>query len=75
MSYPILEESSRQADGGWIHDKCGTELLGAHVHHPIHDGPFPLSGYGRVELEVVPYCPQCQEAPSPSGAVITRQPT
>lgn len=72
MTYTILTESTRQSDGGWKHDKCGTELLGANVHHPIHDGPFPLSGYGNVEIEVVPYCPTCEPKPSESGSVITR---
>lgn len=48
-------------------DKCGTVLLGVRVHHPIHDGPFPLSGSGQVQIEVVPYCPTCQEKPSEYG--------
>jgi hypothetical protein len=73
--YPVLAESTRQAAGGWVHDKCGTELLGAKVYHPIHDGPFPLSGSGRVEIETVPYCPTCQEKPKEQGAPINVGPT
>lgn len=68
-SYPILEESTHH-DGEWTHT-CGTVLLGARVHHPIHDGPFPLSGSGQVHIETVPYCPTCEEAPSPHGRPIS----
>lgn len=74
--YPILNESTRSImfDGTaeWKHDKCGTVLMGAQVAHPIHDGPFPLSGSGQVRLETVPYCPTCEEKPSYHGRPITR---
>lgn len=52
---------------------CNSEILAAEVLHPIHDGPFPLSGSGRVKTETVPYCPQCEVVPSSSGTIITRQ--
>lgn len=70
--YPILEECTRNGDD-WIH-KCGTTLLGARVFHPVHDGPFELSGSGRVVHEIVPYCPTCEERPSERGAPIKEDP-
>lgn len=68
MNYPVLDESQLVA-GDWIHS-CGTVLLGARVHHSVHDGPFPLSGHGEVRVEIVPYCPTCQPTPSPNGSPI-----
>lgn len=65
----VLTESTERADGKFVHS-CGTTLLGARVHHSIWDGPFPCSGSGRVEVEIVPYCPTCQEKPSEHGAPI-----
>ncbi|MEX0933091.1 MAG: hypothetical protein WDZ77_03280 [Candidatus Pacearchaeota archaeon] len=50
---------------------CGVDVEGAKVAHPIHDGPFPLSGSGRCEYEVVPYCPNCEEKPRYHGSPIT----
>lgn len=69
-AYPILGESTHDDD--WTHDKCGTVLLGARVAHPIHDGLFPLSGGGDVQMEVVPYCPTCEKKPSFHGTPITQ---
>jgi len=47
--YAVLDESTeREGEGGkteWVHN-CGEVLMGATVYHPIHDGPFPLSGSG-----------------------------
>ena len=51
---------------------CGTTILTAIVTHPVHDGPFPLSGSGRCRNEEVPYCPKCEEKPSSSGEIITQ---
>ncbi len=48
-----------------------SEILGATVAHPIHDGPFPLSGSGKCEYETVPYCPKCEQRPSFHGSPIT----
>ena len=50
--------------------KCGTGIQGKKVTHPIHDGPFPLSGFGRVHTETIPFCPQCEIEPNSSGAPI-----
>ena len=49
---------------------CNSEIIVAKVAHPIHDGPFPLSGSGKCEYEQVPYCPKCEEKPSYSGMLI-----
>lgn len=50
---------------------CGSTIQAAKVAHPIHDGPFPLSGSGKCEYENVPYCPQCETQPSLRGSIIT----
>lgn len=49
---------------------CGSDIMGARVAHPIHDGPFPLSGSGRCEYETVPYCPECDDKPNFHGSPI-----
>lgn len=66
-------EVYKTADGGegWSCAACGTEVQGTEVAHPIHDGPFALSGSGRVQNEVVPYCPKCETKPSFHGEFIT----
>jgi len=51
--------------------KCGEGIKAVKRAHPIHDGPFPLSGYGQCEYEPIPYCPKCEEKPSESGSFIT----
>jgi len=50
---------------------CGSEIMGATVAHPIHDGPFPLSGSGQCHYEEVPYCPKCEQKPNYHGSFIT----
>ncbi|MFH1210499.1 MAG: hypothetical protein V1645_01150 [archaeon] len=50
---------------------CGSEVMGGTVAHPIHDGPFHLSGSGKCHYETVPYCPKCEKQPSSSGSFIT----
>jgi len=49
---------------------CGSEVQSVLVAHPIHDGPFPLSGSGRCSYEQVPFCPKCEEKPSSHGSFI-----
>jgi hypothetical protein len=68
-SYPVLAESTRTEDGGWLH-KCGTVLLGAHVAHSVWDKRFVCAGFGDVEYETVPYCPTCEVAPPPFGTPV-----
>jgi len=62
----VLSESTGKEGKGYKH-KCGTEILGASVAHPIWDGPFPCSGSGRCHYETVPYCPKCEIQPSFHG--------
>ena len=50
---------------------CGSGIMSATVAHPIHDGPFPLSGSGQCHYEQVPYCPKCEEKPNYNGSFIT----
>lgn len=71
--YPIIKESTRQGED-WVHDSCGTILLGKRVTHSIHDGPGFLSGGGQVHVEVVPYCPSCEPEPPSGGAPIRQDP-
>lgn len=59
-------------DDKYVCNDCGATIMSATVAHPIHDGPFPLSGSGRVETEVVGYCPNCEKKPSFHGAPIRR---
>ena len=64
------EEGIQRPDMTWQH-KCGATIQTARVHHPIHDGPFPLSGGGRVQVEEIPYCPRCELTPDWQGLPIT----
>ena len=50
---------------------CGSSIDGARIAHPIHDGPFPLSGSGRCDYETVPYCPKCEKQPDIRGSIIS----
>ena len=64
----VLIESTKTSSG-YTHN-CGTEILAAQVAHAVWDGPFPLSGSGRVHYETVPYCPHCEEEPNFHGTPI-----
>ncbi|MBA7558665.1 hypothetical protein ES708_00271 [subsurface metagenome] len=65
----VLSESTGKEGKGYKH-KCGTEIMGARVAHPIWDGPFPCSGSGQCSYETVPYCPKCETEPGFHGAPI-----
>ena len=54
--------------------ECGSDIHSKQVTHPVHDGPFPLSGSGEVHNETVPYCPKCEKEPSSSGLPIKESP-
>lgn len=71
--YLILDECTRHENGEYTHNVCGTKIMTVNVRHPVHDGPFPLSGSGEVDLELVPYCPNCQERPSEQGAPVPQR--
>lgn len=55
----------------WHCLKCRTKVLAAQVAHPIHNGPFPLSGSGQCSNETVPYCPTCEKKPNFHGSAIS----
>lgn len=55
----------------WWCNECGSEIRCVEQTRPIHDGPFPLSGSGRVHIEQVPYCPKCETIPETRGVPIT----
>lgn len=63
----------RKDSDSYICGTCGSEIQGTKVAHPIHDGPFPLSGAGKCQYETVPYCPKCEEEPNFHGSIITRE--
>ena len=60
----------RKVEDGFECVECGSEILAAQVAHPVHDGPFPLSGSGRCENEQVPYRPKCEKEPNFHGSPI-----
>jgi len=61
-----------KADDGYSCSDCGSEIKSKKVAHPIHDGPFPLSGSGKCHYEEIPYCPKCEEEPNFSGTIINK---
>ncbi len=69
----VLTESTGKEKVGFRH-RCGVEIQGRKVAHPIHDGPFPLSGGGRVHYETVPFCPECETEPNFHGSPIDHDP-
>lgn len=59
---------------GWKCKKCGTWLEQCTGYASVHDGPFPLSGSGRVLHYAYPYCPTCEPNPgNPSTFVDTEE--
>ena len=61
----------QKTEKGYKCTACGSTVMAGTVAHPIHDGPFPLSGSGKVHPEEAPYCPKCEKAPKYSGTPIT----
>lgn len=55
----------------WTCNDCGAVIQGVSVAHPIHDGPFPLSGSGECQYSTEGYCPNCDKKPSFHGDPIT----
>ena len=66
------KKTTRQPDGTYVCNMCGSSIKVTTVAHSIHDGPFPLSGSGRCEYEEVPYCPNCEQKPSFHGTPIKK---
>ena len=60
----------KQIDGTFKCLECGSTILSATIAHPIWDGPFAMSGGGRVFNEEVSYCPKCDEKPSFHGSPV-----
>lgn len=52
----------KTSNGGedWKCVQCESEIKCKDIHIPIHDGPFALSGSGRVKIVTLPYCPKCE---------------
>ncbi len=71
--FPILEECMLHENGEFTHNVCGTKIMTATVRHSVHDGPSPFSGSGEVDIELVPYCPTCEEKPSEHGVPVRRR--
>lgn len=67
----VYRLSGKGEDVNYNCEGCGAGIMAIDVAHPIHDGPFALSGSGRVHRETVPYCPTCEEKPSPHGSPIS----
>jgi len=63
-------ETNPEDPDGLICKTCKSQIMAVQVHHPIWDGPFPMSGSGRVHITLAPYCPQCEYAPSERGSPI-----
>jgi hypothetical protein len=77
-----IEESEKEAlkreknykkneAGDFICKTCGEEILQTILYHSVWDGPFPMSGSGKVEHSAIPYCPKCEGKPDMTGAPIT----
>lgn len=64
-----LDNYIKDGDGARCKE-CNAVILGAEVTHSIHLRELPGSGFGEVQVEIVPYCPNCDEKPSPYGAPI-----
>lgn len=68
--YDVLQESVYDdSTNTWMHS-CGSTLAESTVRHPVHLKSMPLTGFGEVVTEDVPYCPSCQKKPAQDGSVI-----
>ncbi len=54
------EGHARFGDDGWKCKTTGAEIVATTVGRSLHDGPFPLSGSGRVVDVLHLHCPACQ---------------
>ncbi len=68
---PGSEKLYLRIDNGLECTGCGSEVAAAKVIRAIWDGLFPCSGSGQTMQSTVPYCPGCEEKPSPYGLPIT----
>jgi hypothetical protein len=58
----VLGESTK-ANGRYVHDRCGTEILGTTVPLSVHTDLLTPVGTGEVSRQTVPYCPSCERKP------------
>lgn len=68
MSQPHAYKSNGE---DFICTRCESDIRATTIAHPIHDGPFALSGSGKCDYEIVPYCPKCETKPSFHGKILT----
>jgi hypothetical protein len=64
---------SKDGKNKWVCNVCGTKVQRVMVNHPIYDGLFSLSGLGKVQVEGVPYCPECDGKPSIRGSFVSSE--
>lgn len=55
-----LREHARSEPDGWVCKKTGADIMCTQVGRSLHDGPFPLSGSGKVLTVGHLHCPACQ---------------
>lgn len=44
---------------GWLCKKTKVPIEAQEIGRTLHDGPFPLSGSGKVPLILHLHCPEC----------------
>lgn len=67
----IKEKNYYIVKGTYLCRTCNDEIKQVTITFPIHDGPFAMSGSGKVERQVFPYCPTCEVKPEIKGLPIT----
>ncbi len=65
------KKSKNELDESWTCNTCNAIIQAVQVAHPVHDGPFALSGSGECRYETVGYCPNCERKPSFHGAPVS----
>lgn len=59
------------AEGQFTCKTCGDYIRSVTVSHSVHFAEFSApTGGGEVRTTEEPYCPNCEERPSPYGAPI-----
>ncbi|NIT04558.1 hypothetical protein GTO10_06730 [Candidatus Saccharibacteria bacterium] len=59
----VLTESTRSDNDGWVHS-CGEMILKTTVYLSHRIPQSRIAGDGRVRNVTVPYCPDCELAPT-----------
>ena len=63
--YRVVKEENGIQE--YVCNNCSSKIEGAEVRHPVWDGPFSCSGSGKVKIEIIPYCPKCEQKPNSQG--------